>query len=38
MTDLWRPEDYDDEPRSNGNFGLLPPRKGAREKRMDGEA
>ncbi len=22
--DLWRPEDYDDEPRSNGNFGLDP--------------
>jgi hypothetical protein len=22
--DLWRPEDYDDEPRTNGNFGLDP--------------
>jgi hypothetical protein len=22
--DLWRSEDYDDEPRSNGNFGLDP--------------
>jgi len=22
--DLWRPENYDDEPRSNGNFGLDP--------------
>jgi hypothetical protein len=22
--DLWRPEDYDDEPRSSGNFGLDP--------------
>jgi hypothetical protein len=22
--DLWRAEDYDDEPRSNGNFGIVP--------------
>ncbi|WP_353067731.1 hypothetical protein RBB77_23260 (plasmid) [Tunturibacter psychrotolerans] len=36
MTDLWQPKDYDDEPRTNGNFGLDPFQlecKAAAEKR-----
>lgn len=27
--DLWNPADYDDEPRSNGNFGLDPQQQEA---------
>ena len=35
--DLWNPADYDDEPRSNGNFGLDPQQQEAADRARRGE-